>query len=100
MGLFIAAGLLGGLVAEAGFLVERIVQFGEGVADFLTGDEQFEAIGQMRFIGLALGKRRDFDGKIGDERRLDQLAFDTVFEGFDQGFAAGDIEADLDQALG
>ena len=55
-----ALGLAGSdLLLEAAALVDGVVQLGEGVAELAAVNEEFEALGQVLVLGLALGQGRD-----------------------------------------
>src|SRR5581483_4866729 len=54
-------------------LVQRVVDLGEGVAEFLRREVDLKAAGQARIVGMLLGQRRRFNREIRDERRLDQM---------------------------
>lgn len=56
-GFVVAAGTESGLLNEALFLIDRIVEFGEGVGDLLSVDVQLEALDQARFGAMLLGQR-------------------------------------------
>ncbi len=70
----------GNLFLKAFSLVDRIVQFAEGVGNLPAGDKQFKAIGDTRVVLVAPGQRRDFGRVGGDKGRIDQFFLDQEFE--------------------
>jgi len=56
LGLLIAGRLGFHLLFEPAALVERIVELGEGVADFPARDKGFEAFDQFGVIAVAFGQ--------------------------------------------
>src|SRR5437763_10719879 len=74
--LLIARGARQHLRLEAGALVERVVQFGEGVGDLPAIDVGLEALDKPRVVAVGLGERRDIAGEAGHMDRLDQLVLD------------------------
>src|SRR5579884_110930 len=93
LGLFVALGALAHLVFEAGALVDGVVQFGEGVAQFQAADEGLETLGQAGELRMLLGQRRDFQRVVGQEESLTQgrntLAEHGALEVVDQATATG-----------
>jgi len=65
---------------EALRLVDRVVEFVEGVAVLVTADVELEAVRDVRVLRLLLGQRRDLKRVIGHEDRLDQLALAGLLE--------------------
>ena len=61
-------------------LVDGVIQFGVCVAVFSANDKQFETFCEFRFIGFSLCQRRDFNGVVDDECRLNQVLFYEFFE--------------------
>ena len=55
--LLVSGSLHRGLVFKASALVDRVVEFGEGVRMLTAQDEQLEPLGVFRVGGFALGKR-------------------------------------------
>ena len=73
MGLVVAGFLLADLFLETQTLVHGIVEFGKGVAHLAAADEQFEAVGDGRVVGVAARQRRNFRGVMVDEVGLNEL---------------------------
>src|SRR5262249_59327585 len=61
-------------------LIVRIVELGERIADLHPGQERLEALDEPRVARRALGKRRQLDGIVGDERGLGQRRLDVGAE--------------------
>ena len=81
-GLFVAVALGFHLGGEAALLVDRVVEFGEGVGVFVAGDHELEAVGEARVARLALGERRDLDRVVAHEGGVhDLLLAELVVEG-------------------
>ena len=57
------------LFDESVALVDGIVQFREAVGQFAAVDKGFKTIGKKRVILVLFGKRRDFQGMAGNNRR-------------------------------
>ena len=53
---------------EAGSLIDRIVQFGEGIDVFAPRDEQFEPLDEALDRAVPAGQWRDVDRVVDDER--------------------------------
>src|SRR6266498_1988700 len=70
------------LLLEASSLVNGIVELGICVGDLAAANEELEAVDKPRVARLALGQRRELDGEIGDESRLDQRGLDQSVEDF------------------
>jgi len=58
-GFVVAAGFFGELGFEAGALVVRVVELGEGIAYFEASDVELEALDPVGFVGLDLGEWAD-----------------------------------------
>ena len=69
----VAAGAQGRLGRKTLALIQRIVDLGEGVAEFRAGHVDLKAARQGRIAGDLLGERRGLGGEVGDECRLNQL---------------------------
>ena len=68
------------LLDEALILIDRVVQLRVGVGKFLTVDHQLETFGELRIVAVSLCQRRHLDGIVGDECRLDIVAFAFLAE--------------------
>ena len=72
--------LFTGLIREALALVERIVELAEGVGEFPSVDEKFEAVSHIGVLFVALRERRD-DGRVADDEcRLDEVFLDIFLK--------------------
>ena len=78
--LVVAAFALLDLLHEAFALVNRVVQFGIGVAHLAAADEELEPFGQARVFWAALGQRADLDRVHRDKGRLHQMLLDLLVE--------------------
>ncbi len=87
MGFRVAALFFGHLLLEAGELVDRVVELGEGVADLEAADVELEALDPVGFVGLFLGERGDGEGEVVDDGGLDEVGFGDSFEDRCDGFA-------------
>src|SRR3954453_11284429 len=75
--LLVAGGARQHLRLEAGALIERVVQFGEGVGDLPAIDVGLEALDKPRIVAVGLGERRDIAREACHMDRLDQLVLDA-----------------------
>src|SRR3989338_6591185 len=80
VGFLLAALAPAELLEEALVLLERVVEFREGVAELKPAGEDFEALGERRVVVAGIRERRAHDQDIVDERRLDEPALDHRFE--------------------
>ena len=58
LGLLVAGGARQHLRLEAGALIDRIVELGEGVGDLPAVDIGFEPLDEARIVRVGLGERR------------------------------------------
>ena len=72
MFLFFVVSVVTSHFEEALFLVERVVQFSEGVAQFKTSDIYFKAFHGQRIIGNGFCQWRNIARIVIEKRRLDQ----------------------------
>ena len=91
MALFIVSFVITSHFEEALFLVERIVQLGEGVAELETGYVTFETFHGSRSPGFGLGQRRNVARVVVQECRLDQGRLEELGEQEIDQFAACSI---------
>ena len=77
------------LLQKSSPLVFRVVEFGEPVGDFPSGDEQFKPFCQVRMGVASSGQWRDFGRVAGDKGGLDQLGFDKGIEQLGNEFFPG-----------
>jgi len=87
------------LTLEARFLITRVVELGERIGDFSAGNEQLEAIGERGILVVAARERRDGDGKLVHEGRLDQRLLDLLLENSIDHVAGDLAPADLGGTL-
>ena len=85
--LVVAGGALPQLRLEAAALIVGIVELGERVGDLPAGDEELEAVDELRRLLVAPRQRRDGDRILVHERRLDQLGLDEVLEQIEEQIA-------------
>ena len=69
----VAGGALGELIVEALVLLDGIVEFAEGIADFESADVDLEPLNPVRIVGLLLGERRDGGRELVDDGGLDEV---------------------------
>ncbi len=84
MRLFIAVRAHLQLRLEAAALLLRIVQLGEGVADFHARGVDLETFDEGGVVGFVLRERRHFDRVVVDDGRLQQRVLEMFFEGMNQ----------------
>lgn len=72
------------LLLKALALIDRVVEFGEGVAHFLGIYKILKALSKGGIGGFTLSERRVFDRIVVDKRGLDQLVFYKRFEQCDE----------------
>ncbi len=77
------------LILEAVALFGGVVKLAEGVGHFHARDIKFEALNEVRVVGLLLGKRRNLKRIIQDECGLDHPAFRHMLEQFGERRARG-----------
>ena len=87
------------LIHETLFLVDGVVELRVGVGQLLAVDHQLETLGQAGFAAVHLRERRHFDGIVGDEGGLDELAFAGFAEDFVDQLALAHALIDLDAEL-
>ena len=80
---------------EALLLIDRVVELGICVGQFLTIDHQFEALGQGRIIPVLLRQRTHLNGIIRDERGLNKGALAKFAEDLVDKFAFAHRFVDL-----
>ena len=80
MGLVIAGGAFFHLSLEPFTLVNGVVDFAEGVADFAAEDVALEAAGETGAVGILFCEGRGFDRVADDEGGLNEMGFDEDFE--------------------
>src|SRR5438034_2960655 len=71
----------GSLRLEPLALVEGVIQLGERVGDLLSGDVEFEPVGQRRVSILPACERGQLGRVVRNEGRLDQFGFDDFLKG-------------------
>ena len=94
-GLFIATLPQFCLRFEPFALDDRVVQFGEGVADFLASDDQLKTLNNAGLVGVLLGKGRHLGGVVDDEGWLNELWFYKFTENFVDNLAAADFRVEF-----
>ena len=78
--LLVAARLRRHLRREALALVDGVDQLGERVGQLAPGDDELEALGQLRLARLLARQRRGLERVLGHERRLDERVLDELLE--------------------
>ena len=78
LGLLVARRGVTHLLLEARALVVRIVELGERVGELHAVGEGLEALDQPVVGAMALGERRELDGVVVQDRRLDQRRLDVL----------------------
>src|SRR5713101_8146168 len=81
--LFITALALCDLILETLILLFGIVEFREAVRGFKPANKVFEALSDGWIRRRGFGKRRDWLGKVSNERRLNQMWLSELFEELD-----------------
>src|SRR3546814_13702118 len=79
------------LLDHAGALLFRVVELGEGIAEFPGVAVGLETLDEARFTRHFLGKRRDVLREMRDVRRLDQRRLDLLLEDEGQALAPGTV---------
>lgn len=72
LSLFVPGGAESGLLVEPAALVVGIVKLGEGIRDFMTGNEKLESLHEARASGMNSRKRTDVDRMAVNESRLNE----------------------------
>ena len=67
MGFFVPGFMLGGLGFESLTLIERVIQFREGVGDFTARNIELETIGERRIRVFPARQRRNLNRVVRDE---------------------------------
>ncbi len=67
---------VGGLHAEALGLIDGVVDLRERIAELHSADEVLEPLDDRRVLVGRAGERRELDGVVVQDRRLDQLRLD------------------------
>jgi hypothetical protein len=68
------------LFEEARRLVFGVVQLGEAIGDLAAGDEQLEALGDLRVAVAAARQRADLGRVVDDEGRIPEIGFGSLLE--------------------
>ena len=89
VGFVVAAGFLFELGFEAEALLDGVVEFGEGVADFEAADVELEALDPVGLVGLLLGEGRYGEGEVVDDGGLDEVGFGYRLRRLSDAFCGG-----------
>mmetsp|Transcript_13027 Transcript_13027/g.40462 ORF Transcript_13027/g.40462 Transcript_13027/m.40462 type:complete len:341 (-) Transcript_13027:520-1542(-) len=68
------------LLLEAPVLLHGVRELAVRVADLHTVDEELEALGRVRAVGVSLGERRHEHGVVSDECRFDDVVRDEAVD--------------------